>query len=161
MAVVVGPFLLWDPKAFLAGTAAFFYGSGVDSYPIRGIGLQGLLLRAGVIPNRWDAFPSAQIQIPLLAIVLLAAALDLRRGWRWPRFWFWLGLEALTVFAFGRVLAPNYLDLVFAFFFVALASALVDEAPVGAVGRAVDGPTGDGGIVVGAAEHEPGHLPAV
>ena len=66
LAVLVGPFLLWDPKAFVSGTAAFFYGSGVDSYPIRGIGLQGLLLRAGVIPNRWDAFPSAQIQVPLL-----------------------------------------------------------------------------------------------
>ncbi|TMC13750.1 MAG: DUF2029 domain-containing protein [Chloroflexi bacterium] len=75
LAVLVGPFLLWDPKAFVSGTAAFFYGSGVDSYPIRGIGLQGLLLRAGVIPNRWDAFPSAQIQVPLLVIVLILLAL--------------------------------------------------------------------------------------
>jgi hypothetical protein len=162
LAVIVGPFLLWDPKAFVSGTAAFFYGSGVNSYPIRGIGLQGLLLRAGVIPNRWDAFPTAQIQIPLLAIVLVLAARDLRRGWRWPRFWSWLGVEGLTVFWFGRVLAPNYLDLCLAFFLIGLASALVGDAPAAdPVGREVDGAAGLGGPEVVLAEHDPGHLPAV
>ena len=162
LAVVVGPFILWDAKAFVSGTAAFFYGSGVDSYPIRGIGLQGLLLREGVIPNRWDAFPSAQIQIPLLVIVLVLAARDLRRGWRWPRFWFWLGLEGLTVFAFGRVLAPNYLDLCLVFLLVAFASALVGEAPAAdPVAREEDGPAGLGRPEAVLAEHDPGHLPAV
>src|SRR5437588_2273018 len=162
LAVIVGPFLLWDPKAFVSGTAAFFYGSGVNSYPIRGIGLQGLLLREGVIPNRWDAFPTAQIQIPLLAIVLVLAARDLRRGWRWPRFWFWLGVEGLTVFWFGRVLAPNYLDLCLAFFLIGLASALVGDAPAAdAVGREVDGTAGLGRPEAAIAEHDPSHLPAV
>ena len=73
LGVIVLPFLAWDPRAFLAGTAGFFYGSGVDSYPIRGIGLQGILLPAGVIGNRWDSFPSAQIQVPLLVIALVLA----------------------------------------------------------------------------------------
>jgi len=160
LAVLVGPFLLWDPKAFVSGTAAFFYGSGVDSYPIRGIGLQGLLLRAGVIPNRWDAFPSAQIQVPLLVIVLIFAASALRRGWRWPCFWFWLGLEALAVFAFGRALAPNYLDLCLAFFLVSFASALVDETPAPAVVGDVDRPPRLGGVIRATTEHDPGDLPA-
>jgi Glycosyltransferase family 87 len=159
--VIVLPFLAWDPRAFLAGTAGFFYGSGVDSYPIRGIGLQGILLSLGVIGNRWDTFPSAQIQLPLLVIALALAVRDLRRSWSWARFWAWLGLEALIVFAFGRVLSPNYLDLVVTFFLLALASALVGEAPVGAVGRDVERTAGGGRPVGEVAEHDPGHLPAL
>ena len=161
LAVIVLPFLAWDPRAFLAGTAGFFYGSGVDSYPIRGIGLQGILLQAGVIGNRWDSFPSAQIQLPLLVIALVLALRDLRRTWSWTHFWAWLGLEALIVFAFGRVLSPNYLDLVVTFFLLALASALVGEAPVPAVRGEVDGAASGRSPVVGAADQEPGHLPAL
>jgi hypothetical protein len=159
--VIVLPFLAWDPKAFLAGTAGFFYGSGVDSYPIRGIGLQGILLSLGVIPNRWDTFPSAQIQVPLLVIALALAFRDLRRRWSWSHFWAWLGLEALIVFAFGRVLSPNYLDLVVTFLLLAVVSGLVGEAPVGAVARGIDRSSGEGRVVNLVAEDEPGDLPAV
>ena len=159
--VIVLPFLAWDPGAFLAGTTGFFYGSGVDSYPIRGLGLQGILLNAGVIGNRWDSFPTAQLQVPLLAIALVLAFRDLRRSWSWGRFWAWLGMEALVVFAFGRVLSPNYLDLVVTFFLLAVASALVGEAPVGAVEGDVEGAAGGRRPVGEVAEHDPGHLPAL
>jgi len=159
--VIVLPFLAWDPGAFLAGTTGFFYGSGVGSYPIRGLGLQGILLNAGVIGNRWDSFPTAQLQVPLLAIALVLAFRDLRRSWSWGRFWAWLGMEALVVFAFGRVLSPNYLDLVVTFFLLAVASALVGEAPVGAVEGDVEGAAGGRRPVGEVAEHDPGHLPAL
>ena len=159
--VIVLPFLAWDPRAFLAGTAGFFYGSGVASYPIRGIGLQGILLSQGLIGNRWDPFPSAQLQIPVLAIALVLAVRDLRRGWSWTRYWAWLGVEALIVFGFGRSLSPNYLDLTIAFFLLAFGSALVGEAPVGAVAGDVEGAPSGGREVVVAAENQPGHLPAV
>lgn len=159
--VIVLPFLAWDPKAFLAGTAGFFYGSGVESYPIRGLGLQGILLRVGFIGNRWDSFPSAQIQVPLLAIALVLAIRDLRRSWSWAHYWAWLGLEALIVFAFGRVLSPNYLDLVVTFLLLAVASALVGESPGRAVEGDVEGTARDGGPVGVVAEHDPGHLPAL
>lgn len=161
LAVTVLPFFLWDPRAFLAGTAGFFYGSGVDAYPIRGLGLQGILLQLGVISNRWAAFPSAQIQLPLLAILLALAVRDLRRRWSWAAFWAWTGLEALIVFAFGRVLSPNYLDLVVTLFLLALASVLVGEAPADPVGGVVDRSPGGGREVVAAGGHDPGHLPAV
>jgi hypothetical protein len=159
--VIVLPFLVWDPKAFLAGTTGFFYGSGVDSYPIRGIGLQGILLGTGVIRNRWDSFPTAQIQVPLLVIALVLAIRDLRRSWSWTRYWAWLGLEALIVFAFGRVLSPNYLDLVVTFVLLAVASALVGDAPGLAVERDVEGTASGGGPIGAVAEHDPGHLPAL
>jgi hypothetical protein len=159
--IIVLPFVAWDPKAFLAGTAGFFYGSGVDHDPIRGLGLQGSLLRAGVVDNRWAPFPSAQIQVPLLVITLAFAVRDLYRRWSWVGFWAWLGLESLIVFIFGRVLAPNYIDLVLTFFLLAFASALVGDAPVGAVQRDVEGTAADGRPVGDAAEHDTGHLPAL
>ena len=158
---IVLPFFLWDPGAFLAGTAGFFYGSGVASYPIRGIGLQGILLSHGLIGSRWDPFPSAQLQVPLLALTLVLAVRDLRRRWSWTHYWAWLGVEALVVFGFGRGLSPNYLDLTIAFFLLALSSALVAEAPVSAVAGDVEGPPRGGREIVVAAENQPGHLPAV
>ena len=159
--LLILPFILWDARAFVAGTAAFFYGSGVDSYPVRGIGLQGLLLQAGYITNRWEAFPSAQLQLPILVVALTLAVLDLRRAWRWSHFWAWMGVEAIVVFAFGRVLSPNYLDLVATFLFLALVSAMVGEMPGSAVPGEVDGAAGGGGPVELLAESDPGHLPSV
>jgi hypothetical protein len=161
LALTVLPFLLWNPGAFLAGTAGFFYGSGVDAYPIRGLGLQGILLRLGVIGNRWDYFPSAQVQLPLLVILLVLALRDLRRRWSWTHFWAWLGGEAFIAFAFGRVLSPNYLDLVVTLLLLALASALVGEHPFDSVAGEVEGTPGGGGEIAVARGHDAGHLPAV
>jgi hypothetical protein len=127
--VLVTPFLVWNPNAFLADTAAFFYGSGVDSYPIRGLGLPGLMLRFGVLGNRWEPLALAPEQLLAVALVLLFAGRRLRLHWSWPAAWAWLGLLVLGVFFFGRVLAPNYLDLALMLFSLALLSRLVDEGP--------------------------------
>jgi 4-amino-4-deoxy-L-arabinose transferase-like glycosyltransferase len=161
LAAVVLPFLLWNPGAFLAGTAGFFYGSGVDAYPIRGLGLEGILQRTGVISNRWAAFPSAEVQLPLLGLVLVLAAHNLRRRWSWPAFWAWLGLEGLVLFGFGRVLAPNYLDLVITLLLLAIASALVGEGPVETVIGAIEGAPGGRGVIGVEAADDARHLPAV
>lgn len=160
VAVVVLPFLLWDARAFLAGTAGFFYGSGVDSYPIRGIGLQGLLLRAGVIHNRWDAFPAALIQVPVVLAVLALTGSRLWHRWSWAGYWAGTGLLAAAAFALGRVLSPNYLDLVLILFTLALTSVLVDGSPAVPVRGVEDRSAGEGGEVAGAAGDQPRNLTA-
>jgi hypothetical protein len=159
LGAVVLPFLLWDPRAFLTDTAAFFYGSGVDSYPIRGLGLPGLLVGAGVIPNRWASYQATSLlQVFAAVLVLVAAVRDLRKNWAWPRFWAWNAVLAGVVFFFGRVLAPNYLDLIADFALLALASGLVGEAPVRSVVGDVDGAAGDGRVVREPAQDEPRDL---
>lgn len=158
--VVVVPFLAWDPRAFLAGTLGFFYGSGVDSYPIRGVGLQGLLLRAGLIQNRWAAFPGALIQVPVMVLTIAVAARRLWRRWTWTGYWGWTGVMAAVAFFLGRVLSPNYLDLVLILLTLALTSALVNSAPGTAIGGEVDGPAGDRGEVGAPVLDNPRHLPA-
>jgi hypothetical protein len=147
VAVLVLPFLLWSPAAFVADTAAYFYGSGVDAFPIRGFGLPGLLLAAGVIPSRWAAFPSALLQLPVLVVVLAVGAAALRRTFSWPRFWLWSASVALIVFFFGRTLAPNYVTLVAVLAALAAASALADLAPgPAAVAGHIDRAPGDAGV---------------
>ena len=147
VALLVLPFVLWSPPAFVADTATYFYGSGVDSFPIRGFGLPGLLLAAGVIPSRWAAFPSALLQMPVLAVVLVAGGVALHRHFTWPRFWLVSAAVALVVFFFGRTLAPNYVTLVVVLAALAAASALADLAPgPAAVAGHVDRAPGDAGV---------------
>ncbi|MEP7105192.1 MAG: hypothetical protein ABI838_05040 [Chloroflexota bacterium] len=147
LAVLVLPFLLWSPAAFVADTATYFYGSGVDAFPIRGFGLPGLLLAAGVIPSRWAAFPAALVQVPVLAAIVVLGGLALRRAFTWARFWLWSAAVAAAVFFFGRTLAPNYLTLVAVLGTLAAASALADSAPgPAAVSRRVDRAPSDPGV---------------
>lgn len=154
IAAVVLPFLLWNPAAFIGDVAGFFYGSGVSAYPIRGLGLPGILLRAGLIPNRWAPYPTATlVQAGLALLILVLAVRDLRRRWSWAGFWLWNALLTACVFFFGRVLAPNYLDLVATFALLGLASGLVGEAPVVAAVGDVNASSGDG-RVVGDAAHD-------
>lgn len=160
-AAVIAPFLVWNQEAFVGGVAAFFYGSGVDAYPIRGVGVAGLLLSAGLIPSRWAPFPAAvPLQIVAVGLVLVAAATRLRRSWSWPAFWGWMGAGALAVFLFGRVLAPNYLDIALALAILGGALWLIDEGPAASVARRVDGPAGESGVVRVAAPDDLGHLTA-
>ena len=145
--LLVGPFLLMSPGDLLADTGSYFYGSGVDVFPIRGAGLPGLLVRAGFLPSRWAPFPAALIQVPVLVLVLLGGWLWLRRRFSWPRLWLWSAVVAAVVFLFGRTLAPNYLTLIVLLVCLAAASAVEDADPaVAAVGGSVDRPPREAGV---------------
>jgi hypothetical protein len=140
-ALVIGPFLAWNAAAFVADTATYFYGSGVDSFPIRGPGLAGLLLAAGWLPSRWAAFPAALIQVPILAAIAVVGWWRLGR-----RPWLWAGLVGVVLFAFGRTLAPNYVTVVGVLLTLDIASQL-DPRPGGAaIGRPVERPARNAGV---------------
>lgn len=126
--LLLAPFLVWDAGAVIRDTASYFYGSGVDSFPIRGPGIPGTLLRLGVIPSRWASYPSVLVQLGLLVPVVISARW-LLAGDSTPRRFLWAGLVAGAVFAGGRTLAPNYVTVVFVFVVLAGASALENGAP--------------------------------
>lgn len=143
LGAVVGPFLAWNTAGFLADTATYFYGAGVDSFPIRGPGLAGLLLTVGALPSRWAAFPAALIQVPALVVVVLA-------GWRWlgGRPWLWSALVGAVLFGLGRTLAPNYVTVMGGLLSLELASALDWlQGPAGATAvQTAVGHAGIGGV---------------
>jgi hypothetical protein len=111
VAVLFAPFLVWNAQAFVTDTILFNFGGGSETYPIQGIGLSALLLRAGIIQGARDAFPFLFIQLPLVLTAWLL-------GWRWLQRHRLLGdailFSGIALFAFlfaNRFAQPTYLLL--------------------------------------------------
>jgi hypothetical protein len=72
--VIVGPFVLWDPPAFVTDVLAYPSGRVPLNYPIRGYTLGALLVGAGLIPSPLATFPfwifQCLLGLPLLAVLL-------------------------------------------------------------------------------------------
>lgn len=72
--VIVLPFFLWNPKAFIDSTILYLTGATEHAYPISGYGFGMLLNQLGVIKNFKDNFPFVIFQllfgIPLLIYLL-------------------------------------------------------------------------------------------
>ena len=124
--LVASPFLAWNASSLLSDTAAYFYGSGLETFPIRGYGLPGLLLSWGILSSRWAPYPAPVIQLLALGPLLAAGAVILRERFTLPGFWLWTATISLAVFLFGRTLAPNYVTIAAVLFGLALASSLED-----------------------------------
>ena len=104
-ALGIAPFVLADPGAFWADTVTY----GVDTYRIVGYGLAALLVRAGLIEGRADAYPFFLLALTVwlpATLVLLRAQVRSRDAW--------LGGAGFAVSIFvlifiGRVFHPSYL----------------------------------------------------
>lgn len=73
-ALVVGPFFLWDPRAFLESTVFYLSGNAAQSYPISGYGLGSLLKEVGVIGDKFNYYPfwvwQLVIGLPLMGVLI-------------------------------------------------------------------------------------------
>ena len=111
-AILVLPFVVWNPGAFWADTVRYSLGSGQQSYPIQGIGVGSLLLHLGVIHGPRDAFPFVALQAAVVLPTWVA-------GWRWIRshgedaglLLVWLAAAFFGLLAFNRFFQPTYLVL--------------------------------------------------
>ena len=57
VSVIVAPFFLWDPKAYLDSTIFYLSGSGSNAYPISGYGWSMVLSGFGFITNLHEKYP--------------------------------------------------------------------------------------------------------
>jgi uncharacterized membrane-anchored protein YitT (DUF2179 family) len=55
--LVIGPFFIWDPKAFLESTIFYLSGSVSHSYPISGYGWGMVLRQLGIISDPHQNYP--------------------------------------------------------------------------------------------------------
>lgn len=55
--IIVVPFFLWNPRAFLDSTVFYLSGNTLHSYPISGYGFGSLLHEGGVIKNTQNYYP--------------------------------------------------------------------------------------------------------
>lgn len=73
-ALIVLPFLAWNPEAFIESTILYLSGNTPHSYPISGYGFGMLLNQFGIISNLKDNFPFVIFQllfgVPLLIYLL-------------------------------------------------------------------------------------------
>ncbi len=69
--VIVLPFFLWSPKAFLDSTIFYLSGNTNHSYPISGYGFGALLSQWGIIKNVHDNFPFTIFQVLVGAPLLI------------------------------------------------------------------------------------------
>jgi len=103
LALLIGPFFLWNPRAFVEDTVLFIIGGIPDSYPIGGMSLRALLA-----PSQ----PHTQIfSILQWAVPLPLLALTGYLTWRQRSLRTTLALQtvffAVTIF-FGRFLNVQY-----------------------------------------------------
>lgn len=124
--LLAAPFLAWDARAFLSDTAAYFYGSGIDSFPIRGFGLPGLLLQSGVLGSRWAPYPATVLQLIVLGPLLVLGGRAVLRNFTRTRLYLLAGAAGLGLFLLGRTLAPNYVTIAAVLLALALVSWLED-----------------------------------
>ncbi len=122
-ALIIAPWFLMNPGAFVDDTVNYLNGTSAVSYPISGFSFGMLLVSLGLLPSTMTPFPFGVVQI---AIGLPVAYGLLRRQWRRPQL-----PEAVAGFAillfisqfFSRIFNDNYLGLIIALMAVA---ALMD-----------------------------------
>lgn len=72
--IFIGPFMLWNPHAFLQSTIFYLSGNDPHSYPVAGYGLGSMLNQMGVIKNVHAYYPfwiwQGIISLPLLICFL-------------------------------------------------------------------------------------------
>ena len=107
--LVVLPFFLWNPAAFIDDTFGYLSGISPTSFPIRGFGLSALLLACGVIKSNTAYFPFWILQLIFGLPLLIYLLKKQRRENNLQRCWLNYGIF-LTLMAFlSRFFQTNYL----------------------------------------------------
>jgi hypothetical protein len=125
MALVIGPYLLWNADALIDDVWRWSAGTSATAYQIWGWGASNLLLALGAVQSRFDYWPFWLLEI-LIALPLLVALLRKQAGDNTPARVLWGGsLLLLTFFFVSRFLNENYLSFILA----CLALAALIEPP--------------------------------
>ena len=131
VALVGGPFLLWDSQAFVDDTLFYLTGHSPTSYPLWGMGFGFLLRLVRLVGSETAYFP---FWIPQLLIggpvLCLLLACQVRRN-RLSTFWFGFAMLQLVMGYFSRIFQDNYLAMILSAFFFAFLS---EEGQTGDVG---------------------------
>lgn len=122
--LIVLPWLIWSPSAFVDDVAGYLAGSSASSYPISGAGFGAGLVAIGIIPSNIAAFPFWLFQIGLGLPILV---LLVKRQWQQPNLPEVVAGSGLLLFIlqyFSRLFNDNYLGVIIAIMAIA---ALMDE----------------------------------
>lgn len=128
MAVIIGPFALWNLPAFMDDTFAYASGTAVTlNYPIRGYTIGRLLVLFGQIQSDLDYYPFWLWQV---VIGLPVLALCLYYQWRQRTIAAMFLAASLFIFTLGfvsRYFQDNYVGFVITLAFLGLFPTFVEE----------------------------------
>ncbi|MDY6876038.1 MAG: hypothetical protein SWK90_07565 [Chloroflexota bacterium] len=112
VALIVGPFLLWDPRAFVDDVLSYLTGRSPTSYPLWGMGFGFLLRLFGLVGSETAYLPFWIPQLliggPVLCLLLVC---QIRRN-RLSTFWFGFAMLQLVLGYFSRIFQDNYLAMI-------------------------------------------------
>lgn len=100
--LVVGPFLLWDPAAYIDSTIRFLAGTTEHAYPISGYGFGMMLHSWGIIQNIRDYYPFMFWQILFAVPTLLVSLWMLYKKPTMSRLLMGYGVSLFMVWYFSR-----------------------------------------------------------
>ncbi len=130
-AVIVLPFVFWDPYNFYDDVWAWSAGTSPTAYQIRGWGLSNLVLALDWVPSRLGYFP---FWVPELIVSVPLFLITLRRQWRENTLANVAWHGALLFFAYAyvsRFLNENYLGFVVALLALGVLMCAPDLLPSG------------------------------
>ena len=114
-AIVIGPYVIWNPSAMYDDVWAWSNGTSATAYQIWGWGVSNLVLAFGWVSNRfvyWPFWiPEVLVCLPLLVALLWR---QMRENTMSRALWGY-GIFVLAFFFFSRFLNENYLGYVLAF----------------------------------------------
>jgi hypothetical protein len=111
-ALIIIPWFLMNPPAFVDDTVSYLNGTSAVSYPISGFSFGMLLVSLGLLPSNTTQFPFGVLQI---AIGLPVGFVVLRRQWLQPNLPAAIAGFAILLFIsqfFSRIFNDNYLGLI-------------------------------------------------
>jgi hypothetical protein len=108
VAVIVGPFLAWDARAFIDDTFLYLIGATEHSWPIRGMGFSTLLLATGIVDSVDTRFPFFVLQLLVgLPLFFVLVRHQLRHN-TLRAVWVNFSVFSLVTVYFSRFLHDNY-----------------------------------------------------
>ncbi len=122
IALVIGPFLLWNPRAFADDTLAYLTGRSPTSYPLWGMGFGFLLRLLGLVRSETAYVPFWVPQVLVGVPVLLWLLVRQRHHNGLNALWFGFATLQLVLGYFSRIFQDNYLAMIlsaFSFAFLA------------------------------------------
>ncbi|MBI3287144.1 MAG: hypothetical protein HYZ68_03765 [Chloroflexi bacterium] len=124
--MLILPFVLWSPGDFWDDTISYLSGSLATSFPIKGFGLSGILLAAGILPSSRAYFPFWVFQLLLGVPALLYAGWRLYQRGSLREFWFGYSILLFAVNYTSRYFHTNHLGYIVALLFLGF---LADDRP--------------------------------
>ena len=127
--IIITPFYLWDPKAFMDSTVYYLSGSTKYSYPIAGYGWGMVLLSLGIIKNTHQNYPfmiwQAVFSLPVLVFLLFS----LRKKPTVSKLIIFYGLFLFVFWYFSRYLNNSHLGYLSVVFLTAYFWPQEDDSP--------------------------------